>query len=171
MPSLCAPSSSWRHARPSWLTALVSQSVVSAKHSFILLLTPAQIPDKNLDNEPQGPAENSAEPRENPLEETAEPEEGAAPYRDEVEEEEEGEPLPLPRTPPKRRRRLSTYESSDGYMDLESPEIGGTARPPLMGHRRSLSGSVPSPEISGTARPTYAGHGRRRSLSGSVQSP
>lgn len=36
------------------------------------------------------------------------------------------EGVPIPR--PARNRRLSTYESIDGSMDLESDRIGGSAR-------------------------------------------
>jgi len=36
--------------------------------------------------------------------------------------------LERPRLIPFRRRRLSTYESNDGGMDLESDKIGGSAR-------------------------------------------
>ncbi len=34
-----------------------------------------------------------------------------------------------PIRPMQKRRRLSTYESSDGGMDLEGEEYGGSARP------------------------------------------
>jgi hypothetical protein len=39
-------------------------------------------------------------------------------------------------------RRLSTYESFEGGMDLESEVIGGSAREPSHMQQRSLSSSV-----------------------------
>jgi hypothetical protein len=41
----------------------------------------------------------------------------------------EDEDVPPIRPLPTRRRRLSTYESSDSVLDLEDDEIGGSARP------------------------------------------
>lgn len=101
-----------------------------------------QIPDKVLDSGPQRPASIAPEPSpaalepENPLEETEEPEDdGSAIAEDDASDVPPIRPITLRHN----ARRLSTYESSDGGMDLESDEIGGSARPR---HSRSISGSV-----------------------------
>ena len=97
-----------------------------------------QIPDKPLD-QPR-PRAHSVDELPNPHPTPAELEEELAGSSSgitsadlsevEVEEEEEEEaepvsPLLVGRRP---RRRLSTYESSDGGMDLEDDVIGGSAR-------------------------------------------
>ncbi len=97
-----------------------------------------QIPDKPLD-QPR-PRARSVDELPNPHPTLAELAEELAESRSgsgitsadlselEAEDEEEGEavsPL-LPARP--LRRRLSTYESSDGGMDLEDDVIGGSAR-------------------------------------------
>lgn len=78
---------------------------------------------------------------ENALEISEDPEEGAELYHDSDDED-----LPPMRPAmPKRKRRLSTYESSEGGNDLESDTIGGSARPlgtKAIGRRLSVSGSV-----------------------------
>lgn len=58
----------------------------------------------------------------NPLEVTNDP---GTPNSDTESEHDSVPPI----RPPRRPRRLSTYESSDGGMDLEGPEYGGSARP------------------------------------------
>lgn len=130
-----------RAARDSYAIALRAVFIMAACSTFLAYLARLPIPDKSLDKEPQGPGTSRTEvsPRrpENPLEETAEPEDGAPPYHDEDDEDTHA-PLPPPRS--QRRRRLSTYESAEGVLDLESPEIGGSARPAPP--RRSLSTSV-----------------------------
>ncbi|EKM56125.1 uncharacterized protein PHACADRAFT_184826 [Phanerochaete carnosa HHB-10118-sp] len=131
-----------RAARDSYAIALRAVFIMAACSTFLAYLARLPIPDKSLDIEPEGRGTTRTEisPRrpENPLEETAEPEEGAEPYHNGEDEEDS---LPSPRPPAPRRRRLSTYESYQGGMDLESPEIGGTARP-AQRPRRSLSTSV-----------------------------
>lgn len=120
----------------------------------------SQIPDKSLDStRPRGMSVNVPSPqpeeqsvRENPLEITEEPEE----LEDDAHHEDEDDHADLPPmrvTPIPRRRRLSTYESSDSILDLEDDEIGGSARPrsvlrSYMGSpvltRRSASEVIPS---------------------------
>lgn len=81
-------------------------------------------------------------PRENPLEVTSEPAEEVAESRHDEDEEERADVVPTrPQLLPKRRRRLSMYESADGGQDLEHEEIGGSARPVsfMPSSRRSLS--------------------------------
>jgi hypothetical protein len=116
----------------------VSSVLPSLMGSVLTYVT--QIPDKNLDA-PTPPPRTPTIPdnrssRENALEISEDPEEGAEPYHDS-----EDEDLPSMRPPmPKRKRRLSTYESSEGGNDLESDTIGGSARPlNTKGSRRSLS--------------------------------
>lgn len=91
-----------------------------------------QIPDKSLDG-PRGPSFSSGqgagppaslEPSFNPLEETEETDED-----EQVTVEADGtheRSVTTPRRIPP--RRLSTYESADGVMDLESDVVGGSAR-------------------------------------------
>ena len=86
-----------------------------------------QIPEKVLEHQPpQPPAESRTDIEEPPsVRET--------PFHsdDEIEDEEPAlatQPIPVLTTQDRRPRRLSTYESSDGGMDLESDVIGGSAR-------------------------------------------
>lgn len=116
----------------------------SLVHSKATLTTRSQIPDKSLDAPPppeREPAGRSdPESRENPLEVTDDPEESAEELHA---SEDEDVPAIRPPLTGKRRRRLSTYESSDGGMDLENDEIGGSARQVVQTSprvsRRSLS--------------------------------
>ena len=88
------------------------------------MLTTIQIPDKSLDgHRPRGPSEsgNRPPPPENPLEETDETDDEAV---SESEEPMDRVVVPIRQVP----RRLSTYQSADGGMDLESDVIGGSAR-------------------------------------------
>ena len=84
-----------------------------------------QIPDKSLDSAPRKGSTSAPEPEppitppENPLEETV----------DAVEDAPDDDDALPPMRPPRKVRRLSTYESSDGGMDLEGEEYGGSARP------------------------------------------
>lgn len=83
-----------------------------------------KIPDKSLDgHRPRGNsvAGDRPPPPENPLEETEETDDEAV-----AESEEEVDPAVIPTRKP--LRRLSTYEFTDGGMDLESDIIGGSAR-------------------------------------------
>jgi hypothetical protein len=92
-----------------------------------------QIPDKKLEDQPRSqPAQPTTQVDTNISNEEV---------VDEEEEEEEGDderPLPsTPRVVP--RRRLSTYEPTDGVMDMESNRVGGSARqgrPPLSPNAR-----------------------------------
>jgi len=119
-----------RSARDSYAIALRAVFIMAAVSTFVAYLARLPIPDKKLDRKPRpqsavidGPlASAPLNPPLNPLEETEDADNGV------VEEEEEEEVPPI--RPPIRipRRRLSTYQSSDGGMDLESDTIGGSAR-------------------------------------------
>ncbi|KAI0684014.1 vacuolar amino acid permease, partial [Cytidiella melzeri] len=78
-----------------------------------------QIPEKSLDERPDDQPQQS-EPRISP----EDPEEGA----DELHGSED-EDVPPIRALPVKRRRLSTFESSDSILNYEDDEIGGSARP------------------------------------------
>ncbi|KAH8100375.1 MFS general substrate transporter [Cristinia sonorae] len=124
-----------RKARDSYAIGLRAVFIMSAIATFIAYCARIPIPDKSLDSSsPRGrsisedetttarqqPASGISTPR-NPLEETEETdfEDSAVANDDES-----------PTRPPiqQGRRRLSTYESQDGVMDLEGDEIGGSAR-------------------------------------------
>lgn len=100
---------------------------------------PWQIPDKSLDDpgaQPQKPAgdsepEQPSTPSENPLEETV----------DTIDDVPDDADVLPPVRPARKVRRLSTYESSDGGMDLEGVEYGGSARP------RVVSSQTQSPVV------------------------
>ena len=108
-----------------------------------LLLPRTQIPDQRLD-QPRPRARSLGElpnPHPTPAElveetrgsgDSTPTQDSAVASEDEgagADEQEEGRhtvsPIATPRRP---RRRLSTYESSDGGMDLEDDVIGGSAR-------------------------------------------
>ena len=77
---------------------------------------PASTPDSGASTPP------------NPLEETEEPEESAVVINEEPMAQDEENAPPVRPTTRRGSRRLSTYESSEGIMDLEGENIGGTAR-------------------------------------------
>ena len=94
-----------------------------------------QIPDKPLDQPRPRPHSVAELPNPHPTpaqlaEETQQPptETDVSTETTEDDTDDEGvDGVPPIRVPPK-RRRLSTYESSDGGMDLEDEVIGGSAR-------------------------------------------
>lgn len=100
-----------------WLSSMFAELNIST----------SQIPEKELDQEPSVPAPAPVLNSENVMSPTDTPEES--------EDEDE---VAIPRTPVmrtrarpldlRRPRRLSTYESQDGVLDLESDTIGGSAR-------------------------------------------
>lgn len=105
---------------------------------FPVLSVPGlQIPDKSLDAaEPKEPTSDPEPsrlggPPENPLEETI----------DAVDDVPDNDDALPPMRPARKVRRLSTYESSDGGMDLEGDGYGGSARP------RVVSSQSQSPVI------------------------
>lgn len=59
---------------------------------------------------------------------TVESSEGRCVDSEGVDENDEDSVVPILKTQGPQPRRLSTYESSDGGMDLESDVIGGSAR-------------------------------------------
>ncbi|KIP03380.1 hypothetical protein PHLGIDRAFT_121639 [Phlebiopsis gigantea 11061_1 CR5-6] len=129
-----------RAARDSYAISLRAVFIMAACSTFLAYLARLPIPDKSLDAGP----ERAPSVHENPLEVTE------GPAEDDAEEREHEDAVPIPVRPqlyPKRRRRLSMYESTDGGQDLEHEEIGGSARPVsfMPSSRRSVS-------ISGSAQ-------------------
>lgn len=116
-----------REARDSYAVALRAVFTVAAASTLLAYLVRLPIPEKSLEYQPrpkvlnESPTDISEEPRSVPASTTESPFETS-------DEEEDHEPLPALRTQDRRPRRLSTYESSDGGMDLESDTIGGPAR-------------------------------------------
>ncbi|CAL1703142.1 unnamed protein product [Somion occarium] len=131
-----------RPARDSYAISLRAVFIMAAVSTFLAYLARLPIPDKSLDSarprslsvEGIGP-EPAPQPI-NPLEETQDDDEDEEEVEEvAVSEEEEESVLPTrPAIPVRRPRRMSTYESSDGILDLES---GGSARP--KSHFGSLS--------------------------------
>ncbi|OSD02159.1 vacuolar amino acid permease [Trametes coccinea BRFM310] len=134
-----------RAARDSYALSLRAVFIMAAVSTLLAYIVRLPIPDKPLDqprprsrsiNElpnphPANPAELAEEIRES----VASPEPAVELSDEDTDEqtergednEEEGRGVPI-RTRAPRRRRLSTYESSEGVLDLEDPEIGGSAR-------------------------------------------
>ncbi|KAK0473934.1 major facilitator superfamily domain-containing protein [Armillaria novae-zelandiae] len=99
-----------RKARDSYSVSLKAVFMFSACCTLLAYLVRLPIPEKDLDSRPKShvPADESRE-------ETA------------VEEDSGDEEAPSIK---RRVRRLSTFESAEGSMDLESSTIGGSARQP-----------------------------------------
>ncbi|KAI9069434.1 vacuolar amino acid permease [Trametes sanguinea] len=135
-----------RAARDSYALSLRAVFIMAAVSTLLAYIVRLPIPDKPLDqprprsrsiNElpnphPANPAELAEEIRESvaspePATELSDEDTDEQTERGEDDEEEEGRGVPI-RTRAPRRRRLSTYESSEGVLDLEDPEIGGSAR-------------------------------------------
>ncbi|KAK0229165.1 major facilitator superfamily domain-containing protein [Armillaria nabsnona] len=100
-----------RKARDSYSASLKAVFMFSACCTLLAYLVRLPIPEKDLDSRPKShvPADDPSR------EETA------------VEEDSGDEEAPSIK---KRVRRLSTFESAEGSMDLESSTIGGSARQP-----------------------------------------
>jgi len=124
-----------RKARDSYAISLQAVFIMSAVATFIAYCARLPIPDKYLDSQPRRLSFSARPPPSaessgtstpvNPLEETEETEEPESSAID----GEHDDSVPPPRPTFRRgQRRLSTYESSDGIMDLEGDEIGGSAR-------------------------------------------
>ncbi|KAI0628852.1 vacuolar amino acid permease [Trametes polyzona] len=140
-----------RAARDSYANSLRAVFIFAAVSTLLAYLVRLPIPDQVLDHPRPRPRSVNELPNPHPatqaelveeLEEGAEdaPEgtelsdesdieaHRAHPFDDDEDDEGEGGGIaPIPVRKP-RRRRLSTYESSDGGMDLEDDEIGGSAR-------------------------------------------
>ncbi|KAI0074691.1 MFS general substrate transporter [Panus rudis PR-1116 ss-1] len=137
-----------KDAREAYATSLRSVFYMAAVFTFLAYCVRLPIPDKSLEAVRPKPAPADEErapptpppPPPNPLEET---EEDSEDDQDDIEDTGSGDdenevsdqvspsmqPVPI-----RRPRRLSTYESTDGVLDLES---GGSARPrSLRSHMR-----------------------------------
>ncbi|KAM5542022.1 hypothetical protein V8D89_004332 [Ganoderma adspersum] len=125
-----------RAARDSYAISLRAVFIFAAVATLAAYIVRLPIPDKPLD-QPR-PRAHSVDELPNPHPTPAELEEELAGSSSgitsadlsevEVEEEEEVEPVSPLLVGRRPRRRLSTYESSDGGMDLEDDVIGGSAR-------------------------------------------
>ncbi|KAJ7765625.1 MFS general substrate transporter [Mycena metata] len=114
-------------ARDSYAIALRTVYIFAACATFLAYLVRLPIPDQDLDKaharRQSAPAVNT----EGQLDSTAgalasssaTPSDSASTTETEIEQDDSGG---------KKRRRLSTFESTDGFMDLESDRIGGSAR-------------------------------------------
>ncbi|CDO71943.1 hypothetical protein BN946_scf184940.g90 [Trametes cinnabarina] len=134
-----------RAARDSYALSLRAVFIMAAGSTFLAYIVRLPIPDKPLDqprprsrsiNELPNPhPASAAELAEEIRESVAGPEQATELSEEDTDEqsdlgeddEEETRGVPIKTRAP-RRRRLSTYESSEGVLDLEDPEIGGSAR-------------------------------------------
>ncbi|THH21242.1 hypothetical protein EUX98_g8426 [Antrodiella citrinella] len=133
-----------RKARDSYAISLQAVFIMAATATFIAYCARLPIPDKSLDSSPRRLSLSHAPPPTastsatssgtstpiNPLEvteETEEPDTSALAIHENNDEHDDNVPPPRPSIR-RGRRRLSTYESSDGIMDLEGDDIGGSAR-------------------------------------------
>ncbi|PCH38509.1 vacuolar amino acid permease [Wolfiporia cocos MD-104 SS10] len=118
-----------RAARDSYAISLRAVFLMAATSTFLAYLARLPIPDKPLDaSRPRGHSVNAAPPATAAVE--AAPSavtQGDASIKD-TSDDDEDDGCPSIRTEGPRPRRLSTYESSEGGMDLESDVIGGSAR-------------------------------------------
>ncbi|KAH9857446.1 vacuolar amino acid permease [Lenzites betulinus] len=126
-----------RAARDSYALSLRAVFILAAVATLLAYIVRLPIPDQTLDqprprprsvNELPNPHPATAAELEEELEEGAEESTvNATELSDESDLDIEAGLPPIPVRRP-RRRRLSTYESSDGGMDLEDDVIGGSAR-------------------------------------------
>ncbi|KAI0927773.1 hypothetical protein AcV7_009480 [Taiwanofungus camphoratus] len=120
-----------RHARDSYAISLRKVFIMAACSTFLAYLARLPIPDKPLDQpRPKTQSFGGAEeqhPEPDSLT-TVESSEGRCVDSEGVDENDEDSVVPILKTQGPQPRRLSTYESSDGGMDLESDVIGGSAR-------------------------------------------
>ncbi|KAI0355184.1 vacuolar amino acid permease [Trametes cingulata] len=132
-----------RSARDAYAISLRAVFILAAVSTLLAYLVRLPIPDKPLDqprprsrsiNELPNPhpatpadlAEEIAESADAPAATELSDEDIEAGSKDSDDEDDDG--LPPIRTRAPQRRRLSTYESSDGGMDLEDERYGGSAR-------------------------------------------
>ncbi|KAI0933368.1 hypothetical protein AcV5_005530 [Taiwanofungus camphoratus] len=120
-----------RHARDSYAISLRKVFIMAACSTFLAYLARLPIPDKPLDQpRPKTQSFGGAEeqhPEPDSLT-TVESSGGRCVDSEGVDENDEDSVVPILKTQGPQPRRLSTYESSDGGMDLESDVIGGSAR-------------------------------------------
>jgi len=119
-----------RQARDAYAVSLKAVFIFAACSTFLAYIVRLPIPDKVLEHRPkhshlgvppattaQNLASASSSAPESPLESDDEGNENAG-----------GTATDFSRPGRKPKRRLSTFESVDGFMDLESDSIGGSAR-------------------------------------------
>ncbi|KAJ7490869.1 major facilitator superfamily domain-containing protein [Mycena latifolia] len=118
-----------RAARDAYALGLKTVYIFAACSTFLAYCVRLPIPDQDLDKAhakrraaaaPNTDGQNNVTPG---ASSSSTPPESAS--ATETENEQDDAPAPVVRKP---RRRLSTYESADGLMDLESDRIGGSAR-------------------------------------------
>ncbi|KAH9939440.1 MFS general substrate transporter [Amylocystis lapponica] len=112
-----------RAARDSYAVALRAVFIMAACSTLLAYLVRIPIPDKPLD----GPTPRSPHVPPNAISPERDSEDTAA-DEDEADDSDSDDGKPALRTVGPCPRRLSTFESSDGVLDLESDTIGGSAR-------------------------------------------
>jgi len=108
-------------ARESYAISLKTVFIFAACSTLLAFLVRAPIPDKHLDSRPKGDSTDDETPA---LSGSATPIDSESAV--DISEGTEAGVVAQPRA--KHQRRLSTFESADGLMDLES-EAGASARP------------------------------------------
>ncbi|KAJ7729775.1 vacuolar amino acid permease [Mycena metata] len=126
-------------ARDSYALGLKAVYIFAACSTFLAYLVRLPIPDQDLDKaharrrRAPSQGQNVVPPPVASASLTFSPPESASPTDTEVEEDGDTQAHPRPRPRPiaarPPRRRLSTFESTDGFMDLENDHFGGSARP------------------------------------------
>ncbi|KAJ7753413.1 vacuolar amino acid permease [Mycena maculata] len=126
-----------QEARDSYAIGLKTVYIFAACSTFLAYLVRLPIPDQDLDQaHARRRRQTTGEtPNQNGSAASSTPPEFEPPSAAETETEQDdheadaeaqrSRPQPLVRRP---RRRLSTFESTDGFMDLESDQIGASAR-------------------------------------------
>ncbi|KAI0062144.1 MFS general substrate transporter [Artomyces pyxidatus] len=110
-----------RQARDSYALALRAVFTMAAVSTLLAYLVRLPIPEKELEHQPRPKALAEATVREDPPSSVPE-----TPFdSDDERDDDRVPPLAKHQRPV---RRLSTYESLDGGMDLESDDVGGSAR-------------------------------------------
>ncbi|KDQ59888.1 hypothetical protein JAAARDRAFT_153957 [Jaapia argillacea MUCL 33604] len=117
-----------RAATESYDVALRAVFITAAFSTLTAYLVRLPIPDKSLEHSDESRPSPSSTPSSTTTSSTATPQASEPPSDDEGEEISKRVKRPVLKTSGLRPRRLSTYESADGVMDLESDRIGGSAR-------------------------------------------
>ncbi|KAJ7066838.1 vacuolar amino acid permease [Mycena belliarum] len=114
-----------RDARDSYAIGLRTVYIFAACSTFLAYCVRLPIPDQDLDMAHKKRRAASTDDQNHATPGTSS---SSTPPESASATETENEDDALPPVGRKHRRRLSTYESADGFMDLESDRIGGSAR-------------------------------------------
>ncbi|KAJ7500453.1 major facilitator superfamily domain-containing protein [Mycena galericulata] len=118
-----------RAARDAYTIGLKTVYIFAACSTLLAYLVRLPIPDQDLDKaHARRRAPSNSGPSEVTADSSSTPPESASATETETEQDESASQHPAGPSGRKQRRRLSTFESTDGFMDLESNRAGGSAR-------------------------------------------